>query len=69
LEEAMMPDANRDEAAPTPPDAYQTAVEFLADRAGVPMSQVYREALDALIKAKGLDWTQVEDWARRRGKR
>jgi hypothetical protein len=65
----MMSDRSRDDAAPTPPEAYRIAVEFLADRAGVPLSQVYREALDALIKAKGLDWAEVEAWARRKGRR
>jgi hypothetical protein len=65
----VTPDTSHDEAAPTPSEAYRMAVEFLADRAGVPMAQVYREALNALIKAKGLDWTEIEDWARRKGRR
>jgi hypothetical protein len=63
-----MPDTGHDEAATTPPEPYRLVVEFLADRAGVPLSQVYREALDALIKTKGLDWSEVEAWARRKGR-
>jgi hypothetical protein len=62
VEVVMMPDTSHDE------EWYRMAVEFLADRAGVPLAQVYREALDALIKAKGLDWKEVEDWALRKGR-
>jgi hypothetical protein len=65
----MTPKATSHDEAASAAKAYQTAVEFLADRAGVPLSQVYREALDALIKDKRLDWTEVQDWARRRGRR
>lgn len=42
-----------------PPKMYRLAVEYMAEARGVPMSQIYQDALDALLA--DFDWSLIED--------
>lgn len=48
------------------PQMYRLAVEYLAERDGVPMARIYQDALDALIASRGLTTDELRAFERRR---